>query len=206
MKNNFTFGALVTFLALLIIGCNNYSPEEQTYIEKIEKHRGEKDSTMQYSATSPFNAKGKSEFHPLKYYSVDPNFVFTTKLFEYDVKDTVTIFGTKGEERMAVLFGYLPFTKDNGNHKLNVYENFGGNGSHYFSTWFTDKTTAEDTYGVGRYIHFEYNNNPEFVYTIDFNKAFNPFCAYSANYSCAIPSKKDFVNLEITAGEKMYHN
>jgi len=206
MRNYFNFSLFLTFFVLHIVGCDSYTPDEQTYIEQIEKYREVKDSTMHYDDHSPFNAKSKIEFHPLKYYSIDPLFVFTSRLIEYNVKDTVIIFGTKGGERTAVRFGYLPFTKDQFNYKLNVYENFGRDGSQYYSTWFTDKTTTEDTYGVGRYLKFEYNSNPDFEYTLDFNLAFNPYCAYSANYSCAIPSRKDFINMEITAGEKAYHN
>ncbi len=202
------FKKLLLFVAvtIFIFGCNNYTPEEQAYITQVEKYREKKDSLMEHSPTSPFNYKGKVEFHPLNYYDVDPGFVFKSKLVEYDVKDTLTIFGTKGEERTAIRFGYLPFTKDKINYKLNIYKNIDKTGDVYFSTWFTDKTTNEETYGVGRYLEFDLKDNPDFIYTIDFNLAFNPYCAYSSDYSCAIPSKKDFINLEITAGEKKYHD
>ncbi|MGE5401501.1 MAG: DUF1684 domain-containing protein, partial [Ignavibacteriales bacterium] len=66
-------------------------------------------------------------------------------------------------------------------------------------------TTNDETYGVGRYLDFEKNENPDYVYTIDFNLAYNPYCAYSPNYSCAIPTKDDYVDLAIRAGEKKFH-
>ena len=75
----------------------------------------------------------------------------------------------------------------------------------YYSIWFTDKTTGEVTYGVGRYIDFEIHPDKDFNYTVDFNLAYNPYCAYSPEYSCAIPTKEDYIDLAIEAGEKNFH-
>jgi len=49
------------------------------------------------------------------------------------------------------------------------------------------------------------NPDKNFVYTIDFNLAYNPYCAYSPDYSCAVPSKEDHISLAIEAGEKSFH-
>ncbi|MDH3252451.1 MAG: DUF1684 domain-containing protein, partial [Ignavibacteria bacterium] len=74
------------------------------------------------------------------------------------------------------------------------------------SLWFTDRTTGNGTYEVGRYIELGVENpDRSFVYTIDFNKAFNPYCAYSSLYSCAIPTKDDHLDLALRVGEKNYH-
>ncbi|MCL4278406.1 MAG: DUF1684 domain-containing protein, partial [Ignavibacteriaceae bacterium] len=78
-------------------------------------------------------------------------------------------------------------------------------GEPYYSIWFTDKTTGKETYGVGRYLDFELNENPDFIYTIDFNKAYNPYCAYSAMFTCPIPRKEDYIDMSIEAGEKNFH-
>jgi uncharacterized protein (DUF1684 family) len=75
----------------------------------------------------------------------------------------------------------------------------------YYSIWFTDKTTNEESYGVGRYVDFELNMNSDFIYTVDFNYAYNPYCAYSSEYSCAIPTKEDYLDIAIEAGEKKFH-
>ncbi len=72
--------------------------------------------------------------------------------------------------------------------------------------WFTDKTTGNETYPVGRYLDFELNNDPEFIYKLDFNRAYNPYCAYSDLYTCAIPTKEDYLDFEIKAGEKTFHS
>lgn len=197
----------VLFLFLLIAGCGrNYSPEQKNYIAGIEQHRKEKNEWMKNDPNSPFNYKGKVEFHDLKYFDVDPDFVFKSRLYEYETKDTITIFGTKGEERKTVRYGYVKFDYAGKEYKINVYQGVARNGSIYYSIWFTDLTTNKESYGVGRYIDFEKEEDPEHIYEIDFNLAYNPYCAYSPDYSCAIPTKEDYLPIAIKAGEKKFHD
>jgi hypothetical protein len=146
------------------------------------------------------------EFHELNYFEVNPEFVFKSKLYEYPEKDTVIIYGTKGEPRETIKYGYVKFNYGGEEYKVNVYESSGSDGTKYYSIWFTDKTTNKESYGVGRYLDFEKQVDPNYIYTIDFNLAYNPYCAYNPNYSCAIPSKEDYIPLEIRAGEKKFHN
>jgi uncharacterized protein len=203
---NNLFNLAVLFLALFIISCgNNYTAEEKQYIAEIEKMRTEKNEYMKNDPGSPFNAKSKVEFRPLKYYKADPQYVFNSKLYEFGTKDTVIVFGTKGEERKVVRYGYLLLSNDSKDFKINVYEGTSRSGETYHSIWFTDKTTGDDTYGVGRYIDFTIYPDEDHVYTVDFNLAYNPYCAYSSDYSCAIPLKDDHINLFIKAGEKNFH-
>lgn len=200
------FYFIIIISLVVIISCGeNYSPEQKKYISEVEQSRNEKDDYMKNDPKSPFNFKGKVQFHPLKYFDVKPNFVFSSKLSEYPVNDTISIFGTKGEERKVIRYGYVSFVFEKKSYRLNVYEGITKNGEKYFSIWFTDKTTNKESYGVGRYLDFELNPEKDFLYTIDFNLAYNPYCAYSADYTCAIPTKEDYVDLEILAGEKKYH-
>lgn len=207
MRNlNLLSGFLITVFVFLSIFCGeDYTPKEKKYISEIEKFRDGKNDFMKNDSQSPFNFKGKVHFEPLKYYDPDPDFVFHSKLFEYDKKDTIIIFGTKGEERKVVRYGFVKLNYDGREYQVNVYEGASNTGEKYYSIWFTDKTTGEETYGVGRYIDFELNPDKDFVYTIDFNLSYNPFCAYSPDYSCAIPTKEDYIDLAIEAGEKNYH-
>lgn len=186
-------------------GCNSRTTEELNYISSIEDRRNITDEWMRDDPNSPFNYKGKVEFNGLNYFDPDPNYVFKSKIIEYDDRKDIPIFGTKGEERSAVRFGYLPFKKDGKDYRLNLYANVGQDSTVYYSIWFTDKTTNNESYGVGRYLDFKLDPNKDHIYTIDFNLAFNPYCAYSSNYSCAIPSKDDYLDLAVYAGEKKYH-
>lgn len=201
---NFKNVILIAVTSVLIFACGkNYSPEENEYIAKVEQQRIEDNEWYKNDPNSPFNKKGKVEFHNLKYYDVDPLYVFKSKLYEYEQKDTVTIYGTKGEPRKTVRFGYVQINKGGKDYKIHVYES--GEEQKYYSIWFTDKTTNETTYGVGRYLNFDRILNPDNIYTLDFNLAYNPYCAYTSNYSCAIPTKEDYIDLAIEAGEKKFH-
>jgi uncharacterized protein (DUF1684 family) len=196
----------VIAISALYFSCGQkHSAEEIKYIKEVESYRQEKNDFMKNNPASPFSQDSTIKFEPLNYYAVDPAFVFKCKLNEYPQKDTIIIFGTKGEERKAIRYGYITFNYRNKPFRMNVYKGTTAQGQEYYSIWFTDKTTGNDTYGVGRYIDFDINPDSSYVYTIDFNLAYNPYCAYSAKYSCAIPTKEDYIDLAVTAGEKKYH-
>lgn len=180
-------------------------PEMKKYVDELITERKEKDYSLQFDINSPFNRDTTITFKPLNYYEPNPDFIFKSKLIQFDVQDTVSILGTRGETRPAILLGYLELKKDGKVHKINVYKSFSRTGEPYYSIWFTDKTTGDDTYGVGRYLDFELNENPDFIYTIDFNRAYNPYCAYSAMFTCPIPRPEDYIDMEIEAGEKNFH-
>src|SRR5690606_31455208 len=113
--------------------------------------------------------------------------------------DTIKIFGTKGEERKAIKYGFVNINFREGEKKVNIYKGFSKKGDEYYSIWFTDLTTGDETYGVGRYLDFDLNPDSAFIYTVDFNLSYNPYCAYSSKYSCAIPSKEDHLDIAVEA-------
>ncbi len=204
MKNYLLF---LLFLSFALFSCGkNYTPEEIEYIKQIETDRKEYNEWLANDPNSPFNRKGKVEFHPLSYFDVDPDFIFESKLYEYNKKDTIITYGTKGDERKSVRYGYFIINKSEEEHTLNLYESELAIGKKYYSIWFTDKTTHETTYGVGRYLNFEKFDDPNFIYKIDFNKSYNPYCAYSPDFSCTIPTKEDYLAVAIEAGEKKFHD
>lgn len=165
----------------------------------------QKDTEMKNDPNSPFNHDQNAHYAPLKYFSVDPDFVFKSKLNEYKNKDTIKIYGTKGDERKVVRYGYVIINYKGMNYHINVYKGKSRSGEEYYSIWFTDRTTNKESYGVGRYIDFEKMPDSNYVYTVDFNLAYNPYCSYSSKYSCAIPAKEDYLDIAIEAGEKKFH-
>lgn len=199
---------VLLFTLVIFLSCNDSkinSPEEKEYVQSILKERAEKDSSFQYDQFSPFKRDASVTFKPLKYYDPDPDFVFKSKLFFYDKQDTVIVLGTKGETRYVILLGYVELKKEDKIYNVNIYRAFSRTGEIYHSIWFTDRTTGKETYGVGRYLDFELNPDPNFIYTIDFNKAYNPYCAYTSEYTCPIPREEDYIDMAIEAGEKNFH-
>lgn len=201
------FGFLV-FTFFISEGCKESRVDDleiNEYTQSILRERAEKDSSMQADPNSPFNRDTSISFRPLVYYNPNPDFVFKSKLFVYDEQDTVKIMGTRGETRLVILLGFVELKMDRKVHRVNVYRAFSRTGEMYHSIWFTDRTTGKETYGVGRYLDFELNDDPEFIYTIDFNKAYNPYCAYSSMFTCPIPREEDFIDMTVEAGEKNFH-
>lgn len=168
--------------------------------------RADKDAAFRDSPQSPFKTAPAVEFAPLKYFPPAAAWVFQSKLTPYPKEEAVTILDTKGRKREAFIHGYLTLVKDGVAHQLRVYRiKLPGSGEHY-AVWFTDRTTGDTTYDVGRYLDFVKADDAEHVYTLDFNLAYNPYCAYTTAYGCAIPRKEDHLDLAITAGEMKWHH
>ncbi len=199
---------LFLLIGLLQFSCGNNETViklDEQFVSQLQQKRENKDWELQYDTYSPFKVDSTAKFEPLKYYDATGEFVFKSKLYKNNLQDTISIFGTRGEERKAIVEGYVLLSYKGEDHKLNIYKSFGPQGQSYYSIWFTDQTTGKETYPVGRYLDFELNNDPEFIYEIDFNRAYNPYCAYSDLFTCPIPTKDDYLDFEITAGEKNFH-
>jgi len=207
-NNKIVYFVVIQIIILLFVTCNSKETNikiDDDYLNSILSHRSEKDSSMHFEVHSPFNRDTTVEFSTLKYYEPDRAFLFKSKLFQYNPPDTVEVLGTKGEIRQVIKEGFLKLDFEGKEYRVNVYKGFSANGVAYHSIWFTDKTTGDETYGVGRYLDFEMNEDPDYVYDIDFNYAYNPYCSYSAKYSCPIPRTEDYLDFLIEAGEKNFH-
>jgi hypothetical protein len=199
---------LLLVVGLIQFSCGNHESViklDEQFVSQLQQERENKDWELQYDSYSPFKVDSTVKFEPLKYYDATAEFVFKSKLNKNNTQDTISIFGTRGEKRKAIVEGYVLLTYKGEDHKLNIYKSFGPQGQSYYSIWFTDQTTGKETYPVGRYLDFELNVDPEFIYEIDFNRAYNPYCAYSDLFTCPIPTKDDFIDFEIKAGEKNFH-
>lgn len=181
-------------------------------------HRQEVDLFFRDSPDSPFQKDTTIEYAGINWFPVNPHFRGRSVLHRYDNPETVVVFGTKGEERKNLRYGYFEFdvpdeTGSSTTIRINAYKFTPYDKRRYelfrnnLSVWFTDKTTGKETYGVGRYVEVgEEHPDPNFVYSIDLNKAYNPYCAYSDMFSCAIPRKEDRINVALRVGEMNYHH
>lgn len=198
---------LCSWVVALVLSSGYSGSAADTFTpEAIVEARVEKDAHMRDDPESPFNyEKHPVVFAPLKYFEPRADWVFESRLEVYPDPEAVTIFDTKGRERNGHLYGHLSFTRDGVTHKVRVYR-MEARDEVYYAIWFTDLTTGESTYEVGRYLDFELSDEVDHVYTLDFNLAYNPWCAYSPAYGCAIPRKDDFIDLAIEAGEQKWHD
>jgi uncharacterized protein len=106
------------------------------------------------------------------------------------------------------VYGILSFTIHNTALQLTVYQSKNLLSTEQYKEHlfipFTDKTSGIETYGGGRYIDLTITEIVNNSYTIDFNKAYNPYCAYASGYSCPIPPKVNDLQISVHAGEKNY--
>jgi hypothetical protein len=207
----------VVLATLAAAGCNPRketapsfsSADSATIIQSVLSHRDEMDDFFRNSAYSPFNGDTSAHFSAIKWYPPTLEYYFRSKLNRYPHPETVIVLGTKGEERRQVKFGYFTFSFGERTFRLNAYKDAGAetpSRSRNLAVWFTDSTTNRETYGVGRYLDVgDEHDDADYVYTLDFNNAYNPYCAYSSRYSCAIPRQEDRLDLAIRAGELKYH-
>ncbi len=194
------------------------SADSLAIVQENIAHRAEVDSFFRTDAGSPFHRDTTITFHGIRWFPINPRYRGTSVLHFYKSPDTVSVFGTKGEERKQLRYGYFefPVPGDDGTPvmiRLNVYKFTPYDGQRYLlfrnhlSIWFTDRTTGAETYNVGRYVDVgDEDADRAHLYTIDLNMAYNPYCAYSALYSCAIPRKEDHLDLSLRVGEMKYHD
>lgn len=195
---------LLILLAILMAACNQYTPEQEAIVADIMQQRLEKDQWLKSEKNSPLLEEDKADFKGLNYYPVDLSLRFEGSITKYDSVIPDTIIGTKGDLRPALKYGYFPFTYRGNEYKLEVYKMLRDDPQYakYLFLGFTDATGGQETYGGGRYI--DMTENEENFYHVDFNLAYNPYCAYNPRYSCAIPPAANRLSFQVTAGEKIF--
>jgi uncharacterized protein (DUF1684 family) len=177
--------------------------EEKHYLEELLQFRMEKDSFLLTSPRSPIKKEDRQTFQHLKYYEINPQFVVKATLHRDENQPQLTITTTTGKTRDAVSYGKLEFTLMGKLFHLTAYKFTDRRSEGELFVPFTDSTSGRETYGAGRYLDLEENETGEYV--LDFNKAYNPYCAYNEEYSCPIPPRENRLSLAITAGERVYH-
>ncbi len=105
-------------------------------------------------------------------------------------------------------YGKIKFTIHDTALQLTVYQSTSlqqdAQYKNYLFIPFTDVTTGDETYGSGRYIDILTTDIKNNTVEIDFNKAYNPYCAYTIGYNCPIPPRENYLPVAIRAGEKTF--
>jgi uncharacterized protein (DUF1684 family) len=200
----------VIFILFFLLTGSNCSDEKnsvltKSYLTQLEQERADRNWQMKYNrSASPFLMDTTIKYEPLKFFEPNPEFIFQSKLYRIDNPDSVEIYGTKGTSRKYLRYGYFNLNYKGKDYKLYLYNITTPEGFKVFNIWFKDGTTGKETYENGRYLKFERNMDDDFIYTIDFNRATNPLCAYSDLFNCPVPTDKDSLPFEVKAGEKKF--
>ena len=210
LKNKFVVGIIF----LVIIGIIGYTflGEETTvsvddYVAQIEKERKDKDNFYRNSDSSPI--VDKSNFKGLHYFAPDPIYKVEAKVIPYHSSASdkqVSVPMTDGSKETYEKYGFAEFTLPGESEAadLNVYRLLIYKHDKGLSILFRDATAPEETYGGGRYLDFKTEDVKDNKLLIDFNVAYNPYCAYNPSYACPIPPKENTLPVRIEAGEKNF--
>ncbi len=131
--------------------------------------------------------------------------------FEKSTDTTAVIMKTSGKkipEKDFMRYGKIIFSINDTNLVLTVYRSKALQNNPQYGRYlfipFTDATTGTETYGSGRYIDIMTTDIKNHTVEIDFNKAYNPYCAYSNDYNCPIPPRENNLQVAVKAGEKNF--
>jgi uncharacterized protein (DUF1684 family) len=144
----------------------------------------------------------------LQFFPIDPAFQVKCRFQPIPNSDWFPMPTTSGEMQIDRKYGKLDFTIGNSSFTLFVYQSKSllqtKDYRDYLFVPFTDKTNGASTYGAGRYLDCKIGEISDGILVLDFNKAYNPYCAYQPGYSCPIPPKENDLPIAIMAGEKIY--
>ena len=194
-------------LLLLILLLSATAAFAQTAFEQeISEHREKYAQDFLTDEHSPL--KGEQIAH-LAFYAADPAWNMTARVERTPDAENFDMVTYSGQTRPYRKYADLYFEKEGELlFKLEVYQNIRlitieGYEDHLFLP-FKDLTNGEDTYGGGRYLDLSISDIQDDLIEVDFNKCYNPWCAYSDGYSCPIPPDPNHLDMELKAGEKVF--
>jgi len=188
------FIILISFLA-----CKQ--EKEPTYLSAAKEFQYKMNIEFSDKQSSPLTDRDFQTFSSLHFFSIQKKYRVNAKFTRTPNEKPFDMLTTTSRLAKYIKYGVANFTLDNKKLTLNIYQNVAGE-KHLFLPYF-DKTNGKESYAGGKYIELE---NPKDNYIIiDFNQAYNPYCAYNEKYSCPIPPNENLLDVAIKAGVKKYH-
>jgi uncharacterized protein (DUF1684 family) len=195
--------AIAGIITLIIYSLQGGQPSEN-YTAEIEKERKDKDEFMKSDKGSPFQVDSL-EFHGLNYFPIDPKFNIKAKLVHIEKKKVVILGTSDGKQQKYLEYAHAIFNMDGVENKLLILEvmDMGPQRGKLFLA-FADATSSAETYGAGRYLDVKKVHAASSI-QLDFNLAYNPYCAYTDSFTCPFPPKENVLAIAVRAGEMNYH-
>ncbi len=174
--------------------------ERGVWHHELETERAMKNEFMVRDPESPF-VVGRVPFHDLRYFPPDPKFVVRATLRRRSSPEEAYLRTNRDNQAVMRYLGDLEFSIGPDEAHLRLYHAGEGVGTAVFVP-FRDRTSGRESYGPGRYLTLELNESDE--YELDFNRAFNPYCAYTDDFECAFPPAENDLSVAIRAGEMVW--
>jgi uncharacterized protein len=191
----------VLLLALAAGACTSGPPppDRSAPLKDVETHREATDRFMRESKESPIPADKRDLLLPLQYYAPDPAYSVPAALKLSEDRPVAEMPTSTGTIMRYQRVGVLEFTFQGQQMSLGAFVPQGERISELFVP-FVDQTSGTETYPAGRYLNLKPTSTG--LYTIDFNFAYNPYCAYNKSYECPYPPPSNRLKVAIRAGEK----
>jgi uncharacterized protein (DUF1684 family) len=195
------FSIVFIFASSLFFAQENATQTAQEFQDELNKSYADKEK-------SPLTEEDFKTFTHLDFFPITDEFIIKAKFIRARKEKPFEMKTTTARLPIYKKYGELHFTFEGNEYKLNVYQNLDlikkEGYEDYLFLPFTDTTNGEETYIGGRYIDCRIQK--ELEWTIDFNKAYNPYCAYNYNYSCPIVPMENDLPIAIKAGVKKFHD
>lgn len=164
---------------------------------ELENFRAQKDDFFASHPESPLTREQKRDFQGLNYFPENPGLRLEVAVEEFEEQDEIEMQTTTGGVQTYLRYGSFKVNVDGGEAELTIYASH-----HGFFLPFADSLAGTETYGAGRYLEPQYLRNGMFL--VDFNLAYNPYCAYNEAWTCPITPFENRVKVPIRAGEKIF--
>lgn len=165
----------------------------------LEEFRARKDEFFATDHHSPLTPHQRSEFRGLAYYDENPTLSLEVEVEEFPHEDPIEIATSTGDVATYQRWGRFSFEVEGQKAELTIFRDL-QRGDLFLP--FVDSTSGNETYSVGRYVEPEPSHDGKVL--VDFNQAYNPYCAYNENWSCPIPPVENRIKVPIHAGEKSF--
>tara|TARA_R110002049_G_scaffold18326_9_gene70240 strand:+ start:8289 stop:8957 length:669 start_codon:yes stop_codon:yes gene_type:complete len=180
--------------------------EEGSSLENIVQFQKKMNEEFKDPETSPLPDRFRKDFTTLDFYKPDTTYRVIAKFTRTPEALPFLMPTTTERQTEEVVYGVATFSLNGRNHKLEIYQNQELRQQEKYRNYlflpFADLTNGEETYGGGRYLDLTIPEGETIV--LDFNKAYNPYCAYNPKYSCPLVPKQNRLDIEILAGVKAF--
>jgi len=197
----FALVSVVLLAGLAAAACSSGPPapvDAQVYLKSVLDHRAVKDKTFR-EEPEPIPVEKRETLLPLRYYPPDASYTAPAELKLANQRPVFEMPTSTGKLRRMERVGVLEFSLKGQPMSLAAFVEEGQALENLFVP-FADLTTGKETYPAGRYLDIHPTSTG--LYTIDFNMAYNPTCAYNETYDCPFPPASNRLKVEIRAGEK----
>lgn len=169
---------------------------------EIEHYQKELKEEFDHPDTTPLKEDERAGFEGIQFFPIDEDYRVQAKFVPTVNGKTYPFPTSAGKIKYYKDYGQLYFNLNNKAHQLTLFQADPPHPDYLTSLFlpFMDETNGETTYGGGRYIDLEISDIKNGKVVVDFNKAYNPYCAYSKYYNCPIPPAQNYLETEIKAG------